>query len=74
MVSASAAVASAALGVEGDRGDPAAAHGQRETGHVAACGAARGAGEGVVGHGATARLIAKEVVEELRVHWMKGTE
>jgi hypothetical protein len=64
----------ASLGVEGDRGDAATAHSQGESGDVTAGSASGGAGEGVVGRLAAMRLIAKEVVEELPIHWVKGTE
>ena len=63
-----------ALGVEGDRGDATAAHGEGKARDVAAGSASGGAGEGVVGDGAAMGLIAEEVVEELPIHWVKGTE
>lgn len=64
----------AALGVEGDGGDPAVGDREGKAGDVAAGGTPGGTGEGGVGRGATARLIVEVVVEELPVHWLKGTE
>ena len=75
-ISAAAAVAGArrpaALGVEADGGDPAVLDRSEIRDEIAAGGAPGGAGEGAVGSGAAAALVAQVVLEELACPYAKG--